>query len=150
VGASRRGRFGAIQGRIRHHQRWDRYHAAFHTDGSAGDGNQLTQVQLQWAASTDNVGVDHYRIERLSHAGTVHIDTQSNQPTTYTDTTASANVAYRYRVLALDAAGNPSLYSDPDLATTLLFAEDPLQQGSSAGLPSKLGGLPKDCCPRHN
>jgi hypothetical protein len=88
-----------------------------------------TQAQLQWTASTDNVGIHHYRIERLSSAGTVQIDTTGNA-TSLMDSVTSG-VAYRYRVRAMDAAGNVSGYSNADLATMIIFAEDPLVQGLS-------------------
>ncbi len=84
-----------------------------------------TRVQLQWNASTDNVGVHHYRIERYANTGTEQIDTPSNA-TTFTDEFASAGIAYRYRVRALDAAANVSDYSNKDLATTIVFEDDPL------------------------
>jgi hypothetical protein len=83
-----------------------------------------TQVQLNWTASTDNVAVHHYRIERFSNAGPVELDTPS-AATSYRDTVAP-NIAYRYRVRALDAAGNLSAYGNRDLAVTIVFQDDPI------------------------
>jgi hypothetical protein len=44
----------------------------------------------------------------------------------FLDTTAAPATAYLYRVRALDPAGNPGGYSAPDLATTVLFSDDPI------------------------
>jgi len=66
-----------------------------------------TQVQLTWAASTDNAGgsgVAGYRVYRNGSA------TALASPTTnsYTDNTVVANTAYTYRVSAVDAATPPN------------------------------------------
>lgn len=90
-----------------------------------------TQVTLTWTASTDNVGVSRYEVERKSNNGPYVV---ISSPTTNNDTDngVSANTTYLYRVRAFDAAGNPSVYSNIDLATTLLFTDNPLV-ASAAG-----------------
>jgi uncharacterized lipoprotein YddW (UPF0748 family) len=70
-----------------------------------------TQVDLTWAASTDNVGVTGYKIYR---DGT-QIGTSGG--TAYSDTSAVANVTYSYTVSAYDAAGNNSAQSAPASTT---------------------------------
>lgn len=72
-----------------------------------------SQIDLQWTASTDNVGVTGYQIYR----GSTQIDTTTG--TTYTDTGLSPNTTYSYYVKAYDAAGNVSTASNTAAATTL-------------------------------
>jgi chitodextrinase len=78
-----------------------------------------SQINLSWSASTDNIGVTQYRVERCQ-GFTCTAFTQIATPTgtTYSNTGLSANTTYRYRVRAADAAGNLSSYSLIVLATT--------------------------------
>ncbi len=72
----------------------------------------MAQLILTWTASTDNVGVTGYLIERcqgVACSGFAQITTVAT--TTYTDTGLLDNTTYRYRVRATDAAGNLSAYS---------------------------------------
>jgi glucose/arabinose dehydrogenase len=79
----------------------------------------LGQVSLAWSASTDNVAVTGYFVERCQGTGCTNF-TQVGTPTgtTYTDTAVAANTAYRYQVRATDASGNLSGYSTIATATT--------------------------------
>jgi chitodextrinase len=73
----------------------------------------VNQNLLTWTASTDNVGVTAYLIERCSGTGCsnfAQIDTSAT--TSYTDPTALAGIIYRYRVRARDAVPNFSGYSN--------------------------------------
>ena len=77
------------------------------------------QINLTWSASTDNVGVAGYRLERCQGAlctNFAQIGTPSS--TTWSDSTLSPATAYSYRVRAADAAGNLSAYSGVASATT--------------------------------
>jgi fibronectin type 3 domain-containing protein len=77
------------------------------------------QIDLTWAASTDNVGVAAYLVERCAGSGCsnfVQIATPAGA--TYSDTTAAPATTYLYRVRAKDAAGNMSGYSNTASATT--------------------------------
>ena len=78
-----------------------------------------SQINLSWSASTDNVGVTGYRVERCTGA-TCTTFAQISTPTTnsYNDTGLTANTTYRYQVRATDAANNLSLYSSIASATT--------------------------------
>ena len=79
-----------------------------------------SSINLSWTASTDNVGVTGYFIERCSGAGcTLFFRVAVATGTTYSDTGLSANSTYEYRVRATDAAGNLSQYSNVVSATTL-------------------------------
>ena len=68
---------------------------------------------MAWGASTDNVGVTGYRVERCQGTGCSNF-TQIAAPTgtSFKDTTVSASTSYSYRVRATDAAGNLSPYSN--------------------------------------
>jgi chitodextrinase len=71
-----------------------------------------TTMSLSWAASTDNVGVTSYLIERCQGSGcTSFTQIGTSTTTSYLDTGLLAGVPYGYRVRAIDAAGNLSAYS---------------------------------------
>lgn len=76
--------------------------------------SNITQnsVQLNWSASTDNVGVAGYTIFQ----GSTSIGTSTS--TTYTATGLTASTAYTFSVKARDAAGNISASSNVVSATT--------------------------------
>jgi glucose/arabinose dehydrogenase/chitodextrinase len=78
-----------------------------------------TGINVGWTASSDNIGVTGYQVERCQGAGCnnfAQIATPSS--TTYGDTSLSPSTTYRYRVRAVDAAGNLSTYSTAATATT--------------------------------
>ncbi|GAC1617352.1 MAG: hypothetical protein PVS2B2_20640 [Candidatus Acidiferrum sp.] len=83
-----------------------------------------TQINLSWTASTDNVGVTGYRLERCQGAGCSNF-TQIASPTatTLNDTGLTASTSYSYRVRATDAAGNLSSYSNVATAVTASVAD---------------------------
>ena len=78
-----------------------------------------SQVNLAWTASTDNVAVANYRVERCQGA-TCTTFVQVGTPTgaAFNDTGLTAATTYRYRVRAADAAGNFSGYTAIENATT--------------------------------
>ena len=76
------------------------------------------QINLSWTASTDNVAVTGYRVERCQGAACTNF-VQIATPTGPTpDTGLTASTTYRYRVRATDAAGNLSGYSTIQNAAT--------------------------------
>ncbi len=79
-----------------------------------------SQVNLGWSASTDNVGVTGYQVERSQGAGSTSY-TQIATPggTSYVDTGLAAGTVYNYRLRATDQAGNLGPYSNVATATTL-------------------------------
>ncbi len=78
-----------------------------------------SQIDLMWTASTDNVGVTGYRVDRCEGANCTNFTQIATQGgTSYTDSGLSANTTCRYRIRATDAAGNLSSYSDIASATT--------------------------------
>ncbi len=86
-----------------------------------------SEIDLGWTASTDNVGVTGYLVERCQGpdcSNFAQIATTSGA--TYNDTNLNANTSYSYRVRATDAAKNLSDYSNVASATT--------QSGGPSGL----------------
>ncbi len=78
-----------------------------------------SQINLTWTASTDNVGVTAYQVERCAGATcTTFAQVASVAASPYNDTGLSPSTSYSYRVRATDAAGNRSPYSNVASATT--------------------------------
>ncbi len=77
-----------------------------------------TQVNLNWQASTDNIGVTGYDIYRTTR-GSSFKKIGTSQATDFADTNLKANTTYSYYVIAKDAAGNRSQKSNTAKVTTL-------------------------------
>jgi len=74
-----------------------------------------SQIQLTWTASSDNVGVTSYAIERCQGAGCTgftEITTVTAPQVTFSDAGLASGASYSYRVRARDAAQNQSQYSN--------------------------------------
>lgn len=80
--------------------------------GLSATAASYSQVNLSWAASTDNVGVAGYQVYR---GGSLITTTTSLN---YSDTGLTGATTYSYTVAAYDAAGNASAQSAPASATT--------------------------------
>ena len=76
-----------------------------------------TQINLSWTASTSNVGLANYIVQRCQGAGCSNF-AQVGTPTatSYNDAGLAANTSYSYQVLAADTAG--TLSSPSNTATT--------------------------------
>jgi chitodextrinase len=75
---------------------------------------------LAWTASTDNVGIAQYRIERCQGAGCSNfVQVLTSTGTSISNTGLTNGTNYSYRVLAVDAASNPSTYSNVASVSTL-------------------------------
>ncbi|MGB2591015.1 MAG: LamG-like jellyroll fold domain-containing protein, partial [Candidatus Acidiferrum sp.] len=82
-----------------------------------------SQINLSWTASTDNVGVTNYLVERCLGSGCISFSQVATPAgTTYSDTGLAASTSYSYRVRATDAAGNLSAYSNVSTAVTMAAA----------------------------
>jgi uncharacterized repeat protein (TIGR01451 family) len=81
-----------------------------------------TQVAIAWTA----VAGASYQIERQAAGGVSLVGTSVTN--SFTDATPSADSAYLYRVRAVNGAGT-SINSAPDLATTVIFTDNPLTPG---------------------
>ncbi len=86
-----------------------------------------SQIYITWRAATDNVGVSGYKVYKDSAPQT----TTTN--TSYLDTAVQAGNTYRYKVTALDAAGNTSGFSD-EVSVSL-----PIQTPANANLAQLTG-----------
>jgi hypothetical protein len=82
-----------------------------------------TQVHVTWAASS---GATSYEIYRRNPGGAFAL--RGTSLTTSYDDAASAGTAYLYLVRAVNPGGS-SPDSAPDLATTVIFTNDPLAPG---------------------
>src|SRR5262249_1173754 len=78
-----------------------------------------SQVNLSWTASSDNVGVTSYRVERCTGSSCTasEINSTAGNVLSFTDTSVTQGTLYRYRVRARDAALNDSAYSNIVSAT---------------------------------
>jgi chitodextrinase len=72
------------------------------------------QIDLSWTASTDDVGVDHYAIQRDGQP----LATVPGSATSFSDTGVQPSTPYAYTVEAFDAAGNSSGQSSPPATAT--------------------------------
>jgi chitodextrinase len=98
-----------------------------------------SQIDLSWTASTDNVGVTGYLVERCQGAACNDF-TQVATPTAtaFNDTDLTASTSYSYRARATDAAGNLSTYSNVASATTLASGSTPAQTPTPFGFSSQM------------
>ena len=71
-----------------------------------------SQINLSWTASTDNIGVTGYVIQRCQGPGWTFAQVGTSATATYSDANLSANTSYSYQVQATDAAGNLSGFSN--------------------------------------
>ena len=81
--------------------------------GLAGAAQSGTSVRLTWTAATDNVGVAGYRIYRD------WVQVGTSPAPSFTDSGLIPAKAYRYHLVAFDAAGNACLASPSIQVTTL-------------------------------
>src|SRR5262249_51548307 len=80
--------------------------------GLSASGVSSTQINLTWPASSDNVGVTNYLIERCQGASCTNFAQVGTSATpAFNNTGLTASTTYRYRVRATDAANNLSGYS---------------------------------------
>jgi chitodextrinase len=96
----------------------------------------MSQINLSWNASTDNVGVSVYLIYRNGALLT------STSALNYPDNSLSCNTQYCYQVSAQDAAQNESARSSQSCCTTLPCppAPQPQVQSPNGGETLILGG----------
>ncbi len=79
-----------------------------------------TQINLSWTASTDNVGVTGYMVERCSGTSCSNFaQVAAPTTTTFNDSGLAASTSYSYRVHATDAANNLSSFSGTATTSTM-------------------------------
>ena len=84
-----------------------------------------TSVDVSWTAAA---GAASYRVYRSSN-GVAYSLVGSPTASPFTDTTASANTAYLYKVRAFNGSESPD--SNIDLATTVIFTDPTLVAGTT-------------------
>ena len=94
-----------------------------------------TQITLSWPASTDNVGVTGYELERCEGIGcTAFVRIATPTTTSYSDTSVAPGLSYSYRVRARDAGGNFSPYSPITTATPTAVPGDNFNRANTLDL----------------
>jgi hypothetical protein len=78
----------------------------------------VNQVKLSWTASTDDVGVKKYEVQRRDPESTSFVRVGTTTGTSYTDTGLGSGSSYTYRVLVRDAKGSLKKYSGVASVTT--------------------------------
>lgn len=82
-------------------------------------------IHLSWSASTDNVGVAGYEIQRCAETACINFtEIATTSSLGRNDSQLVPNSTYRYRLRAFDASGNRSAYSSVvDVTTSSTSAE---------------------------
>ena len=86
-----------------------------------------SSVSLSWSAGSGSI--DHYEIQRATNKNGPFTTLSNTTSTSFTDSSLSSTTTYIYRVRAVDAQGNYSDFSNTDIATTIVFTDDPLVAG---------------------
>jgi hypothetical protein len=85
-----------------------------------------TSVAISWSAPS-GTGPSRYHVYRSSnHTTYTQVNAESTSGTSFTDSTASPNTAYLYKVRSVDSASAESADSNVDLATTTIFTDSTL------------------------
>jgi fibronectin type 3 domain-containing protein len=86
-----------------------------------------SSVILSWAGV---IGNNHYEVTRSSFGG---LPALIASPTSrgFTDGTVAAGITYVYRVRSINNASVPTAYSVPDIATTIVFNDEPIVAAST-------------------
>src|SRR6185295_20078936 len=88
-----------------------------------------SSVSLSWSAGSGSI--DHYEIQRATSKNGPFTTLSNTASTSATDSGLSSTTTYIYRVRSVDAAGNYSDFSNVDIATTIIFTDDPLAANST-------------------
>jgi chitodextrinase len=86
-----------------------------------------SSVSLSWSAGSGSV--DHYEIQRATNKNGPFTTLSNTASTSFSDSSLSSTTTYIYRVRSVDANGNYSDFSNTDIATTIVFTDDPLTVG---------------------
>jgi fibronectin type 3 domain-containing protein len=86
-----------------------------------------TSAQILWTGVS---GASSYEISRSSNNSTYTVvGTSTGSP--FIDTSAASGAAYMYKVKSVDSGGNKSSFSLGDLATMVIFTDDPPVVGTA-------------------
>ncbi len=84
-----------------------------------------TEVMVSWSAPSAS-GVDHYVVGRKRAGGITEYFTANAQSVSFDDLGVTPDSSYLYSVSAAFTDGSVSGDSNQDLATTVIFSDDPL------------------------
>lgn len=91
--------------------------------------SSTSSVSLSWSAGSGSI--DHYEIQRATSKNGPFTTLSNTTSLSFTDSSLSSTTTYIYRVRAVDANGNYSDFSNTDIATTVVFTDDPLVAGTT-------------------
>ena len=91
--------------------------------------SSTSSVSLSWSAGSGSI--DHYEIQRATNKNGPFTTLSNTTSTSFTDSSLSSTTTYIYRVRAVDPNGNYSDFSNTDIATTIVFTDDPLVAGTT-------------------
>ena len=91
--------------------------------------SSTSSVSLSWSAGSGSI--DHYEIQRATSKNGPFTTLSNTTSLSFTDSSLSSTTTYIYRVRAVDATGNYSDFSNTDIATTVVFTDDPLVAGTT-------------------
>ena len=95
----------------------------------AATAASTSSTSLSWSAGSGSI--DHYEIQRATSKNGPFTTLSNTTSTSFTDSSLSSTTTYIYRVRAVDAGGNYSDFSNTDIATTIIFTDDPLVVGTT-------------------
>lgn len=85
---------------------------------TAAMNTESQAVNLNWQASTDNVGVHGYKLERSENKKQWDLIDPDVTTTSFQDSAVSFEIHYFYRLAAVDNSGNISSYATADVITS--------------------------------
>jgi fibronectin type 3 domain-containing protein len=95
--------------------------------GLVATASGTTQVNVTWNPLG---GSNHYEVYRTDHNAPLSLRATPTG-TSYTDIAVAAGTTYVYQVRSIDGSGVPPAMSQPEMATTIVFTDDPLVPGAT-------------------
>jgi hypothetical protein len=90
-----------------------------------------TSVAVSWSAPSGTAPSKYHVYRSSDHVTYSQINGETTTGTSYTDSSASANAAYFYKVRSVSASSTESADSNRDLATTVIFTDPTLNAQST-------------------
>jgi len=87
-------------------------------------------IVLSWSAATPAAGFGSYQVQRAVDSPAWSTAATGLSSATWTQSSPSSGKAYVFEARVIDSNGAPSAWSSPDVATNIVFADDPLSSGT--------------------